>query len=124
MPLYNTATAAVALKVPPKWLDNLLSHNHIDGLQNETQGVARRLSVEAVAFLMVARELIDQMELSVPAALRTARRLIDAPEGNLALSPRLHMTLDASALRADVLARLRRAVETAPAPRRGRPPKR
>lgn len=124
MPLYNTATAAAALGVPHKWLDNLLSHNEIEGLESSTQGVSRRLSVETIAFLMLTRELIDQMELSAPTALAVARRLVDAPEGDLVLSPWLRMTLLPSALHADVLARLRRAVEMAPTPRRGRPPKR
>jgi len=124
MPLYNTATAAVALGVPPKWLDNLLSHNEITGLQNNAQGVSRRLSVETIAFLMLTRELIGRMGLAAPTALAVARRLIDAPEGDLSLSPWLRMTFQPSALHAEVLTRLRRAVETAPTPRRGRPPKR
>ena len=124
MPLYNTATVAAALGVPPKWLDNLLTHNEIQGFQNDVQGVARRLSVETIAFLMLTKELIDHVQLSAPAALRMARRLTNAPEGSLVLSPRLHLTLQPSALRADVLGKLRQAVEMAPAPRRGRPPKR
>jgi len=124
MPLYNTATAAAALDVTPKWLDNLLSHNDIHGLQPESQGVSRRLSLSTITILSLAKELIDTLELTVPAALRVATRIVASPASELIISTRLRVTLEPDALKADVLARLVRAVEIAPTPRRGRPPKR
>jgi hypothetical protein len=124
MPLYNTATAAVAMGVTPKWLDNLLSHNNIDGLQSDSQGVARRLSIATVTVLVLTKELIDALELPAPIALRIATAIVANPDGELLLSPTVHLTLRADDLRLDVLDRLTRAVEIAPTPRRGRPPKR
>ncbi len=124
MPLYNTATTAVALDVTPKWLDNLLSHNDIDGLRSESQGVARRLSLETIITLALAKELIDTINLSAPAALRLAVQVNTNGGGEIALTPHLHATIRLDALKIDVLTRLARAVEVAPTPRRGRPPKR
>lgn len=124
MPLYNTSTAATAIGVTPKWLDNLLSHNHLDAVPSESQGVARRLSVSAVTLIVLAKELIENLDLPSPAALRIATTLMASPSGDIQLSPVLRLSLSTDELRANVLDRLARAVEVAPTPRRGRPPKR
>lgn len=124
MPLYNTATAATAINVTPKWLDNLLSHNKIDGLQGDTQGVARKLSLQSITIIALAKELIDALDLRAPAAIKLAAMFLDSAAGEVTISPQLHLRFDTAAFRAEVLARLSRAVEIAPSPRRGRPPKR
>jgi hypothetical protein len=124
MPLYNTATAAAALDVNQKWLDNILSHNDLDGVQSDTQGISRRLSVASIIALSLAKELIDGLEINSSAALRLATRILSAPTGGVVVSSRLRIVVDLDSLRADTLGRLERAVEIAPTPRRGRPPKR
>lgn len=124
MPLYNTSTTAAALGVTPKWLDNLLSHNEIAGLSQESQGVARRLSLASVTQIALAKELIDELDLSARSALQIAQRILEEPDGSLTLSPRLALQVSINELRAHVLAQLAHAVEIAPSPRRGRPPKR
>ncbi len=124
MPLYNTATTAAALGVTAKWLDNLLSHNEIDGLHQESQGVARRLSLASVTQIALAKDLIDELAMPARAALRAASRILRETDGNLTLSPLLDVRVSPTELRAYVLDRLSRAVEIAPSPRRGRPPKR
>jgi hypothetical protein len=124
MPFYNTATAASALDVSPKWLDNLLSHNTLDDLESESQGVARRLSFGTIMIVMLARDFVDSMAMPSSAALKLATRLLATTNGELAISPQLSIDLDVDALRSTVLTRLARAVETSPTPRRGRPPKR
>ncbi len=124
MPLYNTKTAAAVLEVTPKWLDNLLSHNSIDDLTTDTQGVARRLSVRSITMLVLAKELIDALVLPAPVALRVASRVLNTPNCELILSPRLRITISEETLKTDVLDRIASAVESAPTPRRGRPSKR
>lgn len=124
MPFYNTATAAAAIGVTTKWLDNLLSHHNIDSVPIDVQGVARRLSISTITVLSLAKELIDTMQLTVPAALRLAEQLLENPSGEIVVSPRLRINVQTEALRTTVLNRLAHAVEVAPAPRRGRPPKR
>lgn len=124
MPLYNTAAVAAAIRVDPKWVDNVLSHNHIAGVQSESQGVARKLSLAAVTLLALARKLTDELEIPCAGALRIAGRLLDDPDGKLALSPDFRLVLNSDAFRAHLLDELALAVEATPTPRRGRPPKR
>jgi hypothetical protein len=124
MPLYNTITAAAALGVTPKWLDNILSHNEMDGVQRSSQGISRRLSLSAITTLSLAKELIDSLHISTSAALNIAARLAEDSAGDLILSPRLRVIIRTDLIKTDVLTRLTRAVESSPTPRRGRPPKR
>jgi len=124
MPLYNTATTASALGVNPKWLDNLLSHNDLDGLPGVTQGVARRLSLASVLIIALSRDLAESLGIPSGAALTLATRILETQLGEMQLSPSLRLVVDLDALRTHILANLARAVEVAPTPRRGRPPKR
>ncbi|MEO7103347.1 MAG: hypothetical protein ABI311_08155 [Gemmatimonadaceae bacterium] len=124
MPSYNTTTVASALGVTPKWLDNLLSHNDLDGSQRVSQGVSRRLSFDTVTMLALAKELIDTIGMKAPAAISLAAQLLNSSTGELIVSPRLRINVQPDGLQADVLDSLARAVEIAPSPRRGRPPKR
>ncbi len=124
MPSYNTNTVANALGVTPKWLDNLLSHNDLDDLRRDSQGASRRLSLEAVTQLSLAKDLIDSTGIKAPAALNLAGKILKAPAGELIVSPGLRIRLDTETIRTAVLDALARAVEIAPTPRRGRPPKR
>lgn len=124
MPLYNTATTAVALEVSPKWLDNLLSHNKIDGATSKRQGVARRLSLSAIERVAIVRDLSSDLGLSVATALRVADYLLQEPGRSYAVSPSVTLSLDVVALNVEIAGRLAHAVEMAPHPSRGRPTKR
>lgn len=123
MPLYNTSTTAAAIGVSAKWVDNLLSHNKIDGVQSERQGVARRLAFPAVAAIALAHEIFVSSNVPVTTALRIATELLDSPTSSARLSPSAVITFDAGAFRAALLERLAQAVEAAPRPTRGRPRK-
>lgn len=137
MPLYNTATVATALGASPKWLDNLLSHNKIDGVSGGRQGVRRRLSVDAVRTVALVRELIEHAGLSTAGAVRLAATLVagasaeaaplHVPEGmrqRVRVSPALWVELDVAALDQEVSRGLAHAVEITPHPVRGRPRRR
>lgn len=135
MPLYNTATVATALGTSLKWLDNLLSHNKIDGVISGRQGVRRRLSTDAVRTVVLARELIEHVGLPAPAAVRLAESVlssqaVDPRDGTTngttngtrrQLSPALFIEIDLAALDREVRAGLAHAVEITPHPLRGRP---
>ena len=75
--------------------------------------------VERLYRLLALRSL----GLPLPQALETARRLIDARDGGIALSgsPSLQIRADVETLTNDLNTRLERAVEISPNPRRGRP---
>ncbi len=129
MPLYNTATVAAAIGASPKWLDNLLSHNKIDGVIGGRQGVQRRLSADAVRIVALTKELIEHAALSAPAAVRIAATIVcgtspagcTAPTKRVRLSPSAWLERDVSALERDTSAGLAHAIEVTPHPLRGRP---
>jgi hypothetical protein len=128
MPLYDSATVATALDIPAKWLDNLLSHNKIDGVSAGRQGVRRRLSAESVRIVAVIRELTIDAGIPVPVAARIAAAALGghAPGAagstcRVALSRAVAIEIDLAALDREIRAGLVHAVEVTPHPARGRP---
>jgi hypothetical protein len=119
---YTIATAALTLGTSVKWLDNLLSHNRVSGIVRERQGVARRLTVESLVGLGLALVLVRELGLPTAKAIALAENLAKN-NGRYIASRGLMLTLDLSSFRADLLERLESAVEMAPVPKRGRPPK-
>src|SRR6185312_11775282 len=94
MPLYNTATAATAIGVSSKWLDNLLSHNDIPGVQSESQGVSRRLSLAAVAQIALTKDLVDLLNVPVSTAVRVAADILADPQGEALAGSSIRLTMD------------------------------
>ena len=119
---YTIATAALALGVSAKWLDNTVSHFRVEGVHQERQGVARRLTPQALLALATSVVLTRELGVTLARALELAQNIIDG-DGELALGHRIVISMDLVALRADLLRHLEHAVEVAPLPRRGRPPK-
>jgi hypothetical protein len=119
---YTIATAALTLEMPAKWLDNTLSHIKIPGVLQEKQGVARRITIDGLLTLSIAALLIDQLGVSLSRAARMAETL--ASNNGLYTSPGgVDIRLDLEGLKSNLLERLEHAVEVAPIPKRGRPPK-
>ena len=121
MPLYNSSTTATALGVSQKWLDNLLSHNKIGSIQQGGQGVSRRLSIESIAIISVARTVTESLHVPTGQAVALAERMIASGMGEVALSPVIRVTVDLPRLRESLLQALAHAVEVTPNPARGRP---
>ncbi len=117
---YTVATAALALDVPVKWIDNTLSHYRVPGVFQARQGIARRLTSEAVVVLETTLRLIRSLEIPTARALRIAQELT-ATGGSVYSTGGCEVRLDLGQLRAAVSARLADAVEISPVPRRGRP---
>lgn len=123
MRAYTVTTVAVALGVDHKWLDNLLSHHMVPGIERGVQGRSRRLNMRAILALAIARDLVRELSIEASAAVALAselegRRMLSVGDGHVAIS------VDLERLEADLGARLAYAVEIAPLPRRGRPPAR
>jgi hypothetical protein len=119
---YTIATAALTLGRPIKWLDNTLSHIRVPGVQQERQGVARRISIDGLQILSIATLLIDNLEIPLAGAIEIAGKL--ASSGGQYTSPDgVTLQLNLEKVRATLLERLESAVEIAPVPKRGRPPK-
>jgi hypothetical protein len=121
---YHIDIAVFAANSDRKWVDNLLSHFDVPGVDSAKQGVARRFSQPGVYHVALTRRLWLDAGMSVEAALAAARRLLSDPSGRLLLAPSLELTLDRDAFRTEIDARISEAVESIVPRRRGRPPSR
>jgi hypothetical protein len=121
---YDVAFASLAIDAPVKWTDNLLSQHQVPDVLARRRGVARRIPHSALVRLGIVRELHVSLGIGVREALAMASELL-AGEGSAVLQ-RGHLTVsvDRAALARSLDLRLRDALESAPTPRRGRPPMR
>jgi hypothetical protein len=119
---YTITTAALALRMPLKWLDNTLSHHKVSGIQQQRQGVARRLTIDGLLTLAVAIVLINDLAIPLLGALQIADKLI-RNGGRYTSAEGVDLQLHLETLKARLFERLENAVEIAPVPKRGRPPK-
>jgi hypothetical protein len=117
---YTVATAALALDVPAKWVDNILSHHTVPGVDQQRQGVARKLSIDGLLILALTTFLIQELGAPAPKAIGIAEAVL-RNEGRYESPRGLSLILDLSAFQTSLLERLENAVEMAPVPRRGRP---
>ena len=118
---YTVATAALALGVPIKWVDNVLSHNKVLGIRQGRQGIARHLSIDGLLILSLTALLNTELGLPTAKAISVAEGIVKANGRHLA-GQGLSVQIDLASFQASLLERLEGAVEIAPVPRRGRPP--
>lgn len=117
---YTVATAALAVQVPLKWVDNILSHHAMPGVFQQRQGVPRKLNLDGLVILGLTALLTDELGIPVRKAIEIATGL--ESNGGRYASPRgFTLMVDLPRFRSGLLERLENAVEIAPAPRRGRP---
>ena len=119
---YTVATAALAIGMPIKWVDNVLSHNKLIGIRQDRQGVSRRLSIEGLLVLALMALLIEELGLPTAKAIVAAEGMV-SNGGRYSTARGVSIELDLTAFRSGLLEQLEHAVEVAPIPRRGRPPK-
>ena len=117
---YTVTTAALALEVPAKWVDNILSHHTVPGVDQDRQGVSRKLSIDGLLVLALTTFLIQELGAPASKAIDMAEILL-RNEGHYESPRGLSLILDLSAFQTNLLERLENAVEMAPVPRRGRP---
>lgn len=118
---YTVVTSAVALDVDYKWLDNLLSHHTVPGVRQARQGVSRTVSFDALRVIAIALELVRELQTPLPQALVWADRL--ASGENPAVAGNFSLSMALEEVDRQLSDRLAYAVEVAPIPRRGRPPR-
>lgn len=63
---YSVRTAALALGVPAKWIDNVLFQHDLPGVVSTRQGVERSISDLGIRILEIVR--ITSQELGIPTA--------------------------------------------------------
>ena len=118
---YTVATAALALQVSGKWLDNTLSHFNVQGVTQTRQGIARKLSIDSLTILAIAISIIRTLDAPVRNAIDLATELTRA-NGIITIPGGIQIVIDVQQTTRVLLERLEHAVEIAPSPRRGRPP--
>ena len=114
----TTDTAAAAIGIQKKALDNLLGRLDLPEAVSGRQGVDRRIPVTLLPELLVAVEISERLGVSVRAAFDLARRLSAGP---IDLGPYLHLRADFSSVRGEVEEQLEVAIESVVRKRRGRP---
>jgi hypothetical protein len=122
---YTSKTVALALRVPDKWVDNLLSHYSLPGVERGRQGVDRRISDTGVLAIQIVRLLSAELSLSVGRATELAADALRSRDGaTFALSTPsgIALVLPLLKLEQQLRERIVEAVETVAETRRGRPP--
>ena len=119
---YHIAAASLAIGCEIKWLDNVVTQCSPSGVTRAQRGVARRLSIDSVVTIAVARQLAFDLGAPMARSLELAAALIDNG-GQLVCPGGSGIAFDVAAMRRQVERRLEDAAEVLVAPRRGRPPK-
>ncbi len=121
---YDIRVAALVIRAPVKWIDNLLSQHDLAEVLRARRGVARKISYPALVHLALTRELHDVLGMGVRDALQLSRALLSDTSGSEVPTGHLRIALDRNALERTLDVRLREVLESAPMPRRGRPSRR
>jgi len=77
----TTGTAAFALGIHKKDLDNILSRYPVRGFERRTQGLARRLSLASIEQVAIAIDLTRDFSIPIPTALLLAEEALGSREG-------------------------------------------
>ena len=121
---YDAKLVAHAIGAKPKWVDNLLSHHELPGVERSRQGVQRRISADGLLAIEMVRLLITDVGMPAERAARVVRSLLvdaTASELHFATESGLHVTVQATTIRRRLHDQMRAAVESVPRPKRGRP---
>jgi hypothetical protein len=122
--LYHIEIARHAAGVDLKWVDNLLSHYSVPGVEGGRQGVARKITVDGVYHVALIARLSREMGMSVSRAVAMAGRLLESESARASIGFGLELRVDRRALEAEIDHLVNEAVEASTPPRRGRPPRR
>ncbi|CAN5148309.1 hypothetical protein BH09GEM1_BH09GEM1_22270 [soil metagenome] len=123
MRFYDIGISTLVIDAPRKWTDNILSQHTIPDVRSGRQGVARRISYPALIRLGIIRQLHTELGIGVADAIRLAAQLLDSGQETVLEAGQLRLRVDYDALRQLVDERLALALESAPSPKRGRPPR-
>ena len=121
--LYHVDIARHVASADHKWVDNLLSHFDIPGVEGGRQGSARRISGDGIDHITLVRLLNRELGLSVANAVSVADRLLGANGAELSIGNSLALRLDLAAFHATVDRAIADGVESITPVRRGRPRK-
>jgi hypothetical protein len=118
----TTATAAVALGVDRKSLDNILAREARHLLPDGRQGRSRRLPVATLETLAIALILNRDIGIPVSKGIDLAESLRKAPNQEIGIGRLGKLHFDVAGLRPSLSAAIDEAIEEVHPRRRGRPP--
>ncbi len=119
---YHVDIARFAATVDRKWIDNLLSHFDIPGVDGGKQGVARRVSSTGIYHIALIRRLCLEFGVPTERAVQLAGQLLTTNATHVTLGADLELKLDRDSFQRTVDALVAEAVESVVPRRRGRPP--
>lgn len=119
---YDVALTALAINAPLKWTDNVLSQHTVPDVVSARRGVSRRVAYAAVLRLAIVRELHVGLGVGVSDALALAARMLEPGGDGVYSAGALSIRIDMALIERRLGQRLTDAMESAPSPRRGRPP--
>jgi hypothetical protein len=120
---YSVAVTSLAIGAPVRWTDNLLSQHEVGDVAHFERGVARGISWNGLVRIGLIRSLHQELGCGVRDAVSLAQTLLER-SGTVDVAGALTLRFDRSAFEATLRDRLKDVIETAPRPRRGRPPRR
>lgn len=125
---YDVKVVALTVDAPVKWIDNLLSHHAIPGVERARQGVERRINDDGLLAIESVRLLVAEFGLPVGKAAALIRAAFHERVGSSQLRIVTASGIAIEIPSDDIARRLRErvvdAIEAVPRVRRGRPPAR
>ena len=119
---YSVRVVALALDVPVKWIDNVLSHHELRGVSRTTHGVPRQLDDVALLSLALCRLLAVTTGMPIANAASLARAVVESG-GRVTVAPGIAFEVALDEMRRRLHARAIDAAEAVSHVRRGRPPR-
>jgi hypothetical protein len=121
---YNVRIAALTVGETTKWVDNVLSHNSVVGVEQGRQGVGRRLSDDSLLSLTICKILARQLGVPLATAVEIANQIVATREARRdhVVAPGISIEFSLPEIERAMRARLADAVESVVTVRRGRPP--
>ena len=120
---YDVAVASLAIQAPPKWTDNLLTQHPIPHVITARRGIPRRITYSALVRIALIRQIHVSLGVSVADGVRIAAQILESGSLGVYSSGQITLTVDLKSLERELDERLAAILESAPMPRRGRPPR-
>ena len=121
---YHIDIAGYAADTDRKWVDNLLSHFEVPGVEQGRRGSARRVTQVGLYHIALVRVIARELGAPLKTSVMLATTLMQAESPELTLIGTLALRFDRGRFQREVDARVAEAVEAIVPARRGRPPAR
>lgn len=122
MKTLSTDTAAAALGIDRKMLDNMLAREGRSLIGDGSRGRSRRISVDALERIAVALIFNRDLGVSIAKGLALAEQVVDSPSSQVIVGSLSTLTFDLPRLRKALERSIDEALESVAERTRGRPP--